>query len=48
MKWPNRLAKPVYAQDTTIASWWQSAYGLRSPPKLTDLAELARAIRGAK
>lgn len=48
MKWSLPLAKPVYAQDTTIASWWQSAYGLRNPPKLTDLAELARAIRSAK
>ncbi len=48
MKWPNRLAKPVYAQDTTIASWWQSRHKLRNPPKLTDLAELARAIRGIK
>ncbi len=48
MKWPNRLAKPVYAQDTTIAIWWQSRHGMRSPPKVVDLKELARAIRGAK
>lgn len=44
MKWPNRLAAPVYAQDTTSASWWQSRHGLRRPPQLTDLRELARAI----
>jgi hypothetical protein len=44
MKWPNRLAAPVYAQDTTAASWWQSRHGLRRPPQLTDLRELARAI----
>lgn len=46
MKWSLPLAKPVYAQDTTIASWWQSRHKLRNPPKLTDLNELARAIRG--
>lgn len=46
MKWTLPLAKPVYAQDTTIASWWQSRQKMRNPPKLTDLTELARAIRG--
>ncbi len=44
MKWPNRLAAPVYAQDTTAACWWQSRHGLRRAPQLTDLRELARAI----
>lgn len=44
MKWPNRLAAPVYAQDTTAACWWQSYSRLRRPPQLTDLRELARAI----
>lgn len=44
MKWPNRLAAPVYAQDTTAASWWQSRHRLCRPPQLTDLRALARAI----
>ena len=26
--------------------WWQSRHGLADPPELTDLAALARAIRG--
>lgn len=43
-RWPKRLAAPVYAGDTTAASWWQSRHRLARPPQLTDLRELARAI----
>lgn len=42
--WPKRLAAPVYAMDTTAASWWQSRHRLAKVPHLTDIRELARAI----
>lgn len=44
-KWPPRLAAPVYAQETTERLFWQSRHGLKRPPQLTDLRELARQIR---
>lgn len=45
-RWPQRLAAPVDPMDTVSRSWWQSRYGLRQAPQLTDLRALARTIRG--
>lgn len=44
-RWPKQLAAPVYALDNTASAWWQSRHRLRVAPQLTDLRELARAIR---
>lgn len=46
--WPKRLAAPIFAIDATAMAFWQSRHNLRSPPQLTDLRALARAIRGVK
>lgn len=44
-RWPSRLATPVDPMDTVARSWWQSAYGLRQSPQLTDIRALAQQIR---
>ena len=44
-KWPARLAESRNAADNTAAAFWQSRHGLKRPPQLTDLRELARTIR---
>lgn len=43
-RWPDRLAAPIRAGDTTAMAFWQSRHGLARPPQLTDLRELARTI----
>lgn len=31
--------------QNTIRSWWQSRAGLREPPELADIENIARALR---
>ena len=43
-KWPARLAESRNASDNTATAFWQSRHGLKRPPQLTDLRDLARKL----
>jgi hypothetical protein len=41
----NQPSASSLAMENTRRAQWQSAHRLKDPPQLTDLAQLARAIR---